>query len=169
MQVNYLFYTEKKYDVISSEPSYPTESSVASLFTVDYYRLAAKKLKQNGIYCQWFPYYILSNDEMTMMLKTFVSIFPNSYLWKTGRSLDLILVGSLDPIKMSSDEIMQRVARMSAGRIQHGYTLSKSTQQLLDIAQIKDVPVNTDDKPLLEFAAANNFIMGDMSLKDRKQ
>lgn len=164
---NYLFYTEKKYDVISSEPSYPSESSVAGLFTRDYYQVAAKKLKPNGVYSQWLPYYMLSNDEITMMLKTFVSVFPHSYLWKVTKSLDLILVGSLDPISSTAEEIMQRVTWMNSGGDPLGYSLSRNPQQLREIAQRKDVPVNTDDRPLLEFATADNFVLGDASLKDK--
>jgi spermidine synthase len=165
---NYLTYADKKYDVISSEPSYPSESSVAGLFTQDFYRVAAQRLKKNGVYCQWLPYYILSNDEITMMLKTFSSVFPHSYLWKVTKSLDLILVGSLDPFVPSTDEIIQRVAGMRGKGAPLGYTLSRTPEQLREIAARKELPVNTDDQPLLEFATINNFIIGDLSLKDKK-
>lgn len=165
---NYLFYNNKKYDVISSEPSYPSESAVAGLFTREYYKIAAQRLKPQGVYCQWLPYYMLSNDEITMMLKTFVSVFPHSYLWKVTSSMDLILVGGLEPITIPAEQIMDRVAAMNGANRPLVYTLSRNPEQLREIARRPEVPINTDDRPLLEFATADNFVLGDLSIKDRR-
>lgn len=162
---NYLLTTDKKYDIISSEPSYPSESSVANLFTQEFYRIAAEKLNRNGLYCQWLPYYLLSNNEITMMLKTFTSVFSHAYLWKV--SMDLILVGSREPGTFSSTEIMQRVAALKKPDDFLEYRLSRSPEQLREIAVRRDVPLNTDDLPLLEFAAINNFILGDLYPKEK--
>lgn len=157
---NYLLSTGKRYDIISSEPSYPTESSVANLFTQDFYRIAADRLKEGGVYCQWLPYYVLSNNEVTMMLKTFASVFPHTYLWKVPSSLDLIMVGSRSPFRLPQDEIMARVRRLN----NHGYPLdfviSRTPEQVREIMSRADIPLNTDDRPLLEYAVIKNMLKG---------
>ncbi|HEY6838577.1 MAG TPA: hypothetical protein VI389_07540, partial [Geobacteraceae bacterium] len=164
---NYLLTAEKKYDIISSEPSYPSESSVANLFTSDYYRLAAGRLKKGGMYCQWLPYYVLTNADVTMMVKTFASVFPYTYVWKVSSSLDLIMVGSREPFQVTPQEIMARVGEMNRSGLPLEYTLSRTPEQVRDIAAQADVPINTDDLPLLEFATVDNMILGKLELKER--
>lgn len=44
----FLFLTEKRYDIISSEPSYPAEATVANLFTLEFYQIAKEKLRPGG-------------------------------------------------------------------------------------------------------------------------
>lgn len=157
---NYLLATDKKYDIISSEPSYPTESSVANLFTRDFYEIAARRLNDGGIYCQWLPYYVLSNDDVTMMVKTFATVFPHTRLWKVTNSLDLIMVGSKSPLTLPVEEISARVSRLNT----HGYPLdfqvSRTPEQVREIAVASDVPVNTDDRPLLEYAVVDTMLRG---------
>jgi spermidine synthase len=157
---NYLLATDKRYDIISSEPSYPTESAVANLFTRDFYEIAARRLNEGGIYCQWLPYYVLANDDVTMMLKTFASVFPNTWLWKVTNSLDLIMIGSTSPGSFSADEVAARVRRLNVHNYPLDFQLSRTPEQVREIAAGNDVPVNTDDRPLLEYAVVGNMLRG---------
>lgn len=156
---NYLLTTNKRYDIISSEPSYPTESEVASLFTREFFQLASRKLSDDGVYCQWLPYYLLVDDDVTMVVKTFQSVFPHTYLWKIPESNDLIMVGSRKPFPFTAEEIRRRVD--SLNRV-NGYKLdfviSKTPEQVAEIARSAEVPINTDDRPGLEFRVVNNMI-----------
>jgi spermidine synthase len=157
---NYLLATDKRYDVISSEPSYPTESAVANLFTRDFYEIAARRLNEGGVYCQWLPYYVLANDDVTMMLKTFATVFPHTWLWKVTNSLDLIMVGSKNPISLSAEEISAKVQRLNIHGYPLDFQLSRTPEQVREIASSGDVPVNTDDRPLLEYAVVDNMLRG---------
>jgi spermidine synthase len=163
---NHLFRTERGYDVISSEPSYPTDLGVGNLFSVEYYAVAASRLNDGGIYCQWLPYYMLTNDDVTMMIKTFATVFPFTTLWKVPGSMDLILLGSRTPFVRSPDEVLRRVAVQHRGS-PLPFVLSRGVQEVADIARRPDVPVNTDDRPLLEFRVARNFRVGDLGLIER--
>ncbi|MHB8841408.1 MAG: fused MFS/spermidine synthase, partial [Candidatus Aquicultor sp.] len=73
---NYLYTTDKTYDVITSEPSYPVSTHVSHLFTKEFFELVSKRLNKGGVYCQWIPRYIMRDDDMLMMFKTFTSTFP---------------------------------------------------------------------------------------------
>jgi spermidine synthase len=158
--------TEERWDVISSEPSYPTEFAVANLFSREFYALAASRLSARGIFCQWLPYYMLSNDDVTMMVKTLATAFPHASLWKVAGSMDLLLVGSRAPMERSAADIVARVTGFNGG-VPLDLSLSRSPAQIAEIAARPDVPVNTDDHPLLEFRVARNFRVGDVGLIDR--
>lgn len=158
---NFLLLSEKRYDIISSEPSYPTESSTGNLFTKEFYELAATRLNDGGVFCQWLPYYALSNRDATMMLKTFGAVFGNVFLWKAPRGLDLLMVGSQKPFRFSAEEIHARVAALNRSGEPLDFLLSRDPAQVREIVLAEpDVPINTDDRPLLEFHAARNFITG---------
>lgn len=158
---NYLLLGEKRFDIISSEPSYPTESSTANLFTREFYELAAARLNDGGVFCQWLPYYALSNRDATMMLKTFGTVFQNVYLWKATDALDLLLVGSRVPFIYDAAEIRSRVAALNKSGGKLDFVISRNPGQVRKILRTEeDVPLNTDDKPFLEYHAARNFITG---------
>ncbi len=158
---NFLLLTEEKFDIISSEPSYPTESSVGNLFTKDFYELASSRLNPDGIFCQWLPYYQLSDDDVTMMAKTFGSVFDYVYVWAIKHSLDLLLVGSNSPFQYDSNEIIKRVQKINKSGYSLSFQLSKNSEQIREIISSNPhVALNTDDRPLLEFHAARNLLTG---------
>ncbi len=163
---NLLLRTTERWDVISSEPSYPTDFAVANLFSREFYQLAADRLTEGGVYCQWLPYYMLTTDDVTMMVKTFAGVFRHATIWKVDQSMDLLLVGSTTPAFRTPEEIRARVARMSGGR-SLGYVLSRDARQVAEIAGLPDVPVNTDDWPRLEYAVARNLLVGNLAVLER--
>ncbi len=156
--------TSRRYDVVSSEPSYPTNSVVGNLFTRDYFELAAERLSEGGIYSQWLPYYILTNDDVTVMLKTFGSVFPHVYLWKVPDGLDLIMLGSRRPFTVTAEEIRSRVSELNSLGRPLRYVLSRGPDEVAEIARMEDVPINTDDHPIIEFRVARNLLVGDLRL-----
>jgi spermidine synthase len=158
---NYLLLEERKFDIITSQPSFPTEPSVANLFTSEFYELASKRLSPGGVFCQWLPYWTLSNDDITMMLRTFGSTFKHVYLWRIDSTLDLMLVGSNEPFIFSADEIGKRVASLNINQYQIEFVLSRTPEQVRAIVNERtEIPLNTDDRPLLEFHAARNYLTG---------
>ena len=166
---NYLLSTEESYDVISSEPSYPTESGVTSLFTREYYEIAARRLASGGVYCQWLPYYILTTDDVTMMIKTFTSVFPHAFLWKIPVSGDLILIGSREAFSFTAEEISRRVEALNRGKYQLNYVLSRTPEQLAEVARQPEIPFNTDDHPRLEFNVVNNILLRNLAEKNKQR
>lgn len=155
---NYLMRTDVKYDIISSEPSYPTESSVASLFTRDFYEIAASRLTPDGIYSQWLPAYLLNKADLVMMVKTFATVFPQTTLWKVESSNDLIMVGGRSLRSYPAEEILKKVQRLSMSGFPVNCTLIGTPEQAAEIVRRPDIPVNSDDRPLLEFHAVNTIL-----------
>lgn len=161
-----LLKTDRRYDLISSEPSYPTEAVVANLFTREYFELAAARLAPGGVYAQWLPYHLLTNRGVTMMVRTFASAFPFTSLWRVPESMDLILVGSRTPFAVDEVQIRARVEQLNQQRWPLGYELSRSAAEIAVVSGQEDVPLNTDDHPRLEFELARNLLVGDLALID---
>ncbi len=163
---NLLLRSDERWDIISSEPSYPTDFAVANLFTREYYALAAARLMPGGIFCQWLPYHMLTNDDVTMMVKTFASAFPHASLWKVPGSMDLLLLGSTSPFARSTGEILERT-RALHGDQPFDLELSRAPEAVAAIALRPEVAVNTDDRPVLEFHVARNFRVAHLATLER--
>lgn len=81
------------YDVLISEPSNPWVSGVASLFTKEFYAIAKRHLKEDGLLIQWIHLYEMSDALLAEMVAALLVEFPNSEVYLTNYA-DLIVVGA---------------------------------------------------------------------------
>jgi spermidine synthase len=162
---NYLMRTEETYDIIASGASYPTEPGASSLFTREFYELAASRLNPGGLFSQSVPYYLLSNNDVTMLLKTMGSVFPHVYVWKTPLTIDLVIVASAESFAMSADEIRQAVQRLNRPSHPLKFQLSRTPEEVAGVIGNSAIPINTDDHPRLEFSAVDNLLRGNLTDK----
>lgn len=157
---NVLLRSDATYDVITSEPSYPSEPMVGNLFTREFFELAASRLSDGGVLAQWLPYYLLDDDDVTLALRTFASVFPETLVFRVNDGLDLILLGSRRPFRTSPDEIRRRVAAMNRRGVRLDYSLSRDEAGVrADLAR-EPGPLNTDDRPILEYRVVRNLLAG---------
>jgi spermidine synthase/tetratricopeptide (TPR) repeat protein len=93
---------DRKYDTISVEIGQVFRPYCAGFYTVDFYENAKKCLSENGIITQFVP--IASFDLMMFksVIKTFVSVFPNSQLWFNGS--EFLLLGTKGEFNNLSSE-----------------------------------------------------------------
>jgi len=162
---NYFLIHDRSYDTIISEPSNHWISGVANLYTRDFLELASKRLKPGGIYFQWVQSYKLSPESLRMILATFRSVFPHTYMFHVG--YDLILAGSSEPLDLDADEIAGRFRSRGMDELRRSVDSYLSPAGLLKVhlaAGPKEIrklslfaPENTDDRPVLEFIAPFEF------------
>lgn len=161
---NLLLTHSKPYDVIISEPSNPWQAGNANLFTVDFYRLAATRLKPGGLFAQWVGLYDITPDNLRIVLKTFLAVFPKVMVYRAGT--DLILIGSDQKIDIDYRLVQQRlttpIIRTTLAPLElttPGCLLARhylyNEEPLLQLAGTS--PLNTDDWPILEFSARYNL------------
>lgn len=155
---NHLLATEKKYDVIISEPSKPWISGVSNLFTRESYENFRKRLKPGGIACQWFHYYGMSPRDFQITLRTFFSVFPYVQLWNADSNI--FMLGSDEPIlidvelmerKMASESVRADLGRIkidNAYRLLSHYVFGGEEAR----GYVGDGLLNTDDLPIIEFS-----------------
>ncbi|MCS6802029.1 MAG: fused MFS/spermidine synthase [Chloroflexota bacterium] len=97
---NFLLLAGQRFDVIESDPIWPTHAGAANLYSVDYYRLARQALKDDGIMVQWVDA-SLPEHAYKMMVRSFYEVFPEATMWYHGT----ILVGAKGPLRLDYDAI----------------------------------------------------------------
>jgi hypothetical protein len=156
----------QKYDVIISEPSNPWTVGIGSVFSREFYQLAASRLKPGGIMTQWFHIYEMDDNTLNLVLRTFGTVFPNMEIWDVGDE-DVVLLGSNQPWE-SGPEVYQRALALEQPR--HDLALIGLTTPAAILAKqfasqntAFAVPgpgrVQSDDLPILEYAAPRAFYM----------
>ena len=157
---NHITLTEKKYDVIISEPSNPWISGVGALFTQDFYELANTRLKTGGIMCIWM-HTNMSPESFKSISRAFLSVFPNVTMWESIVGDDYLLIGSQQPYSLPYEKVKRLLENPVQGRElkRLGISSVRDLMGLLVMDQSelkifsKEAPIHTDDNSLLEFGA----------------
>jgi spermidine synthase len=90
---SHLLLSDRKYDVIISEPSNPWIAGVAALFTREFFAAARDRLTPDGVICQWANVYNISDGDLRAIVATFLSVFPEGTAWLVGAD-DLLLIAA---------------------------------------------------------------------------
>ena len=165
---NFLASTPNRYDVVISEPSNPWITGVSNLFTLEHFRAAGQALKKNGIFGQWVQLYELSPRMVKVILKTFAAAFPHMLVFAAeNMSPDIVLLGSRTPIPVDLGRVERAMADPRVRQELERARIFRPTDILARIlfasrdevtAYAGDVPLNTDDNLLIEFAAPDDLI-----------
>lgn len=133
---NWLLRHDEKFDMITSEPTEPWMGW--SLYTKEYFGILSNSITETGVVAQWIPIYELKDDEVMIMYNTFHSVFPYVYVYamEPGSSTQLIFIGSKHELKIKETEL---------------YLFNQD-----DVMNVK-TELNTDNKPIIEFATANSL------------
>lgn len=160
---NVLLANERRYDVIISEPSKPWITGVSNLFTREYYKTCASRLEEGGIVCQWCHYYSMSPEDFKTIVRTFSSVFPYVQLWNVGR--DVFLIGTKAALMIDLDLVQKKMVDQKVSfdlarvGVRDMYELTRLF--MMSDADLREFvgpgPVNTDDKPIIEFSAPKNL------------
>ena len=158
------------YDVIIAQPSNPWTAGIGSVFSQEFYRLAANRLKPGGIMVQWFHLYEMHDGIVELVLRTFRSVFPNIEIWDSCDG-DIIMLGSLQPWE-SSPEIFAKNFSLPGVREDFAKLGINSPEALFarqlasqrtGFAVTGPGPVQCDLFPVLEYAAPYAFYLGKSS------
>ncbi|NOY78505.1 MAG: tetratricopeptide repeat protein [Calditrichaeota bacterium] len=162
---NYAMLTQKVYDIIMNDSIHPNVSHNASLYTVDYFRYCRSKLADDGIMSSWFPLFGLPLRDFKIIIKSFQTVFPHCSVWIANncRNRHALLVGWKKEAPLSIDYTLMKKKladpeiKASLDDIHMGDIFSILDAFVLDekaaAAFTKNVPVHTDDHPILEFDA----------------
>jgi len=74
------------YDVIETDATWPETAGSGNLYSVEFFRAAARRLRPGGLMCTWAP--------TPRVVATFRAVFPHVLEAEGGD----VLIGSLDPI-----------------------------------------------------------------------
>ena len=157
--------TNKKYDIIISEPSNPWMAGMSTLFTSDFFKIVKKKLNSDGIFCQWIGLYDITTDNLKIASRTFLNTFSKVLVFQAGS--DIILIGANHSLAFDYQQLQQRFRNPAINRIMSEAGIDApgdlfAARYLFAEETLKNfcadaTCLNTDDQPVLEFSARHNL------------
>jgi spermidine synthase len=162
-----LLRTPGRFDVIASEPSNPWMAGVEMLYSQDFLQQARMRLNPGGIYAQWFHGYETSQETVSIILRTYASVFDEVAIWYT-LGPDLLLLGFAEG---NPDPFPRLVARASSPPYRAGLAragvegmAALLAHELVPRGVLRhttdDAPVHTLLHPILSDRAARAFFSG---------
>jgi len=160
---NFARLTAERFDVIMNDSTYPGSSGSSALYTLDHFLACRRKLNPGGVFSCWVPL-DLRPREMRMIIRSFQEAFPHSSLWLATNCLNkhALLLGSLGPLRVDISRVRAALARDEVAADLAGIAIY-NPYDLLDCHVCDEeslrrlasgAPLNTDDRPLLEFSCA---------------
>jgi spermidine synthase len=158
----YLAANHDRFDVIVSDLFVPWNPGTGNLYAREMYETAARRLAPDGLFCQWLPLYQLTREEFDIIVHTFLAVFPQVSLWRDDFYSELPvvgLIGQFNPRPLDLTRIREHVLHLPEWSKD---PLFSSPQGLImlyagDLSAVADLfssaPLNTDDRPLIEFLA----------------
>jgi predicted membrane-bound spermidine synthase len=162
---SFLQITDQRYDVIISEPSNPWMAGVAGVFGLEHYASCRARLKPGGLMVQWVHTYESGDAALAMVLATFLSVYPCVSVWQ-GTLGDLILIGSLQPLRVDLAELERRfellevkadLERIDLTRLPVLLARQLISEQNTAFILEPDMPRQSDYYPTLEYLAQRSF------------
>jgi hypothetical protein len=91
----FLKMSSQRFDIIEADALRPNSAGSGNLYSEEYFQLVKRRLKPGGYAVTWAPTPRVRN--------TFLSVFPHVL------DLEVILIGSPDPIQANADDIRRRL------------------------------------------------------------
>lgn len=158
--------TDRRYDIVFSEPSNPYRAGVPDLFSREFYAAVAERLAPGGIFIHWLQGYEVDAEVVRIVYSTLGDVFPRVESWQPHAG-DLLLLASAERPETDFDAVRRRVEREPYRSAMRGvwgvegeegfYTAYLGGESLADALAAGSDRISTDDHPLLEFAFARNL------------
>lgn len=78
---NFILASPETFDVILSDSIHPRYAGNGSLYTEEYFRLCARRLRPGGVVSMWLPMYSLLPENYRSIVRAFRDVFPNVSIW----------------------------------------------------------------------------------------
>ncbi len=162
--VNYARLTERTYDLILNDATFPGLAGSSALYTRDHFAACAARLNPGGIFSCWVPLDV-TPATFRMILASLTDVFPYTQLW-LGTNCDnknALLVASRAPLRLDLAAWERRLAQPDVHRDLHEIRIAEAAVLAgylrLDTAGCRALaagaPLNTHDAPRLEYAPFN--------------
>ena len=166
----------ERYDLITLEPPPPSAAGVVSLYSTDFYQLAAARLEANGLVAQWLPLPTQTDADTRSLVRSFLDVFPHATLWTTELH-EMLFIGSLQPMELDAERIAARFNQPEVAAALREVGVSSPAALLATwvtdrdglTRYASDTLSTTDDRPRIEYGAwvrPGHFIPTLLALND---
>jgi len=160
---NFVKLTDEKFDIIMNDSTYPGTTGSSALYTYDHFKQCREHLNPGGVLSCWLPLDLRPQD-FQMIISSFQEVMPHSSFWMANNCLNkhAVLVGTMSPMRIDFQRVRKLVERQDIAADLAEIKMY-SAYDFLDCLVVSEdglraiaggAPLNTDDKPLLEFGAA---------------
>jgi spermidine synthase len=155
--------------MILADLFHPGRDGAGALYTLEHYEAIKDKLRNAadgspGIACQWLPLHLMDIGTMKIIMRTFLDVFPNAYLFLGNydvHGMVLGLVGSEKPLRLNEDHF---VNHFSDSNLTAFLKTIRYTEPLgffhYFVAEtdalrkyVGEGPLNTDNRPIVTWKA----------------
>ena len=117
---HYLMTTDEKFDAITSDPLDPWVKGAAMLYTREFFEEVKEHLNPGGVVTLFVQLYESNPAAVKSEIATFLEAFPHGVVWgntQNGAGYDLVLMGTVDPLKIDVDRIEQTLKSPEYARV----------------------------------------------------
>ena len=166
---NFVASSPQAFDVIVGDLLVPWRPGEAALYTQEHFESVRRALSGDGVFCQWLPLYQLSPEQVAIILRTFLDVFPATSLWRGNFIPDaptLAVVGHLGSGPLAPEEIdarVQALGRDSNPFLGHpaGLWLHFVGPVTADMPFLTGAPRNRDGEPWVELLSPRSHARRD--------
>lgn len=160
---NFVKMTDEKFDVIMNDSTYPGTTGSSALYTYDHFQQCREHLEPEGVLSCWVPLDLRPAD-FSIIVRSFQAAMPYSSLWMVNNCLNkhAVLMGTMKPMRIDFQQAKSYVNRQDINADLSEINI-QSVYEFLDCFVVGENglrnigakgPLNTDDRPFLEFGAA---------------
>ena len=165
-------------DVIVSDNFHPARSGSGALDTVEHFQAVRGRLGAQGNFCQWLPLQQLDLAMLRSIVRSFQVAVPGGWALLASHSLDTSVLGLLaraDGSRLQLPQLRQRLARNTLPQRLAGFGIADDSALLGGFVAgpaaltrfAGAAPLNTDDHPVVAYAAPRITYAPDSLPRDR--
>lgn len=170
--------TNRRYEVIVADNFHPARSGSGALYTREHFTAVRARLAQHGIFCQWLPLHQLDLPTLRIIVRTFLTVFPDATAMLANNGLDtpvLGLIGRGDGDRFEPASVRDRLAGTAMphpppvfGIEDEFAVLGSFVAGPASLARFAGGgPINTDDFPIVAHLAPRITYVQDSRPRDR--
>lgn len=152
--------TRKSYDFILVDLFHPARDGAGMLFSREHFSQLRARLSEQGLLAFWLPVHQLDEEGLKMIVRTFLSVFPEGHAILGGYNLNtpvIALLGSTGPLSVDPQKALERIAANTNVQLAVEHVEDLAASYLMNGRQLAafagEGPLNSDLFPRLLFHA----------------
>jgi spermidine synthase len=94
--------TDKRYDIVVSQPSHPWSAGASHLYTREYMRLVAEHLTEDGVFLQWINTQFLDEALLKSLCATILDVYPHVRVYQWSPQV-IFFLAAQQPLDVEKD------------------------------------------------------------------
>jgi spermidine synthase len=152
-----------RYDVIVADLYHPSIDGSGALYAREHFAAIRARLADGGVFCQWLPLHQLDLATLRVIVRTFLAVFPDASAYLAQFSVETPLIALIGggpqryPAKWLDRRVDDAGLRARLGALDLKDDTSLFGLYLAGARELRgfagDGPLNTDDRPVVAYAA----------------